>query len=303
MQRLGALAARLKTKDELYDALAELAPDALGLKAPSKKKKAAPEPPAIPAEPPRPVAVKKVAAEKKAATEKKAAPEKKVAPVKKAAAGKKKAAEAKPSPGAGPAPSKPRPPTSDLRPPAVTSPQRLPKKNKPAERRVVRDFFVPPGSRALPAAFGDDRVMLFPRDPGGVYVSWDLSPETWGQGGLRLALRDHEGTEVWASEVHAPQGSVSLSGDFGGASLRAVLERGGVGVCASPAVLMPGSERAFAQRWRVRVDPAAQLPVSPEKIGPSYGALEAPAALGEASRLLGVGPDHPGRGVAPSRLG
>jgi hypothetical protein len=264
MQRLGALAAQLKTRDELYDALAELAPDALGLPPPAKPAEKGAKAPA--AEPPRPVKVKKAA---------------KTPPTPAPARGKKKEKE--------PAKAKASPPA-----PEITSPQRLPAKNKVADRQVVRDFFVPPGSRALPAAFGDDRVMLFPRDPRGVFVSWDLSPRTFGQGGLRLVLRTHDGLEVWAQDIHSPQGSVSIAGDFGGASLRAVIGRGGDSLKASPAVLMPGSDVAWAERWKVRVDPVAQLPQSPQRVGLSYGPAEAPA---------GAGPTSPTPGAAPSRLG
>lgn len=270
MQRLGALAAQLKTKDELYDALAEHAPDAVGLEAPVKAA------PALP----RPVAKAPV---QPAVTR----PERLVA--KKPQPAPAAEAQARPSFGSRARPAPISPPA-----PEITAPQRLPRKPRAAERSVVRDFFVPPGARALPAAFGDDRVMLFPRDPTGVYVSWDLSQATWGFGGLWLVLRTHDGQVVWSQEIHGPQGALSLSGAFGGASLRAVLERGGAGVSASPAVLMPGSAHEFAERWRVKVDPSARLPLTPDRLGPSIGPLESPGAVGEASRLLGS---------APSRLG
>jgi hypothetical protein len=268
VQRLGALAAQLKTKDELYDALAEHAPEAVGLEAPVKA-----QPTEIEEEP----------------------------------RGKKEKAPRKKAAAKAPASSPPRPVAVSVKEsppgPAITAPQRLPKKaRRAAEREVVRDFFVPPGSRALPASFGDDRVMLFPRDPGGIYVSWDLSPGTWGRGGLRLVIRTHDGQEIWSQEIHALQGAVSLAGDFGGASIRAVLERDGSGIGASPAVLMPGSARAFAERWKVRVEPHARLPASPEVVGPSVGPPELPGAVGETSRLLSSGP-RSGPGGAPSRLG
>jgi hypothetical protein len=266
MQRLGALAAQLKTKDELYDALAEHAPDALGLEAEPKKK----------------------AARDSAKAETK--PARKVTP----------------SPRSKPAPKEPpRPVAVSTResPPApeITAPQRLPKKQRPApDRAVVRDFFVPPGSRALPASFGDDRVMLFPRDPGGIFVSWDLSPKTWGEGGLRLVLRTHDGHELWSQTIDTPHGAVSIEGDFGGASIRAVIERSGEGVGASPAVLMPGSPEAFAERWKVHVDPDETLPLTPRKVGPAEGPPEPAGALGENSRLLSAARGK--RGGAPSRL-
>jgi hypothetical protein len=283
MQRLGALAAQLKTKDELYDALAEHAPDAVGLTAPvtatpkaetRAKAKAKAKGPPSPVQP--------------AVTR----PERLVAKKPKRAA-----AEAPPGEDLAPAPafaSRARPVPVPLPEPEITAPQRLPKKPRAAGRAVVRDFFVPPGARALPAAFGDDRVLLFPRDPTGVYVSWDLSAATWGHGGLWLVLRTHVGAAVWSQLLDGPQGSVSLSGDFGGASLRAVLERDGAGVLGSPAVLMPGTEHDFAARWRVKVDPSARLPLVPQRLGPEYGARESPGLVGEGSRLLGA---------IPSRLG
>lgn len=296
MKRLGALAAQLKTKDELYDALVRLAPDSLGLK--EKEKVAAVEKPGKAAKgPSRPSAKPPAKAPVRPSSP----------PTSKAQA---RAARAPKEPPQSP----PRPvkvTRAPLKPPdapAITAPQRMPKKPKLEERTVVRDFFVEPGTRPLPAAFGDDRVLLFPREPTGVYVSWDLSPETFGRGRMQLVVRAHDGKVVWAQQLDSAQGSASLVGDFGGASLRAVIRLGDEPISASPAVTLPGSQGELATRWRVRIDPDEPLPQEPERLAAPEGPSEsfglegaAPSRLG-AGRKAGQGAGA-GGGRAPSRLG
>jgi hypothetical protein len=67
---------------------------------------------------------------------------------------------------------------------------------------VVRDFFVDPRKPSLPSAYGDDRLLVFRREPLAVVVSWDLSEESWGDGkGVWLELIEPRGRLVARSDV------------------------------------------------------------------------------------------------------
>lgn len=274
-KRLGALAARLKTRDELYQALARHAPDALGLPA----FRAEPLPGDAAAAPPAPAA----AAER-------AAP---VGPGNPApAATAERAASVGPGNPAPAAP--PRPPPAP-------------------DRVVVRDFFLRPGERRLPASYGDDRVLVFPRDPGGAWVSWDFRPDTWGAGAHRLVLRTADGRVLWSADADAPSGGAVAAGALEGEVVRAlVLAEDGRELAGSAAIALPGAAAGAASGPRawVRVEPGQPLPGAPrwmsalEDAGGEGAPRPGAAGPGPTSRTPGAGgPGGAGARSAHSRAG
>lgn len=67
---------------------------------------------------------------------------------------------------------------------------------------VARDFFVDPKKPALPTAYGDDRMLVFRREPLAVVVSWDLSAASWADGkAVWLELIQPGGKLVARSDV------------------------------------------------------------------------------------------------------
>jgi hypothetical protein len=67
---------------------------------------------------------------------------------------------------------------------------------------VARDFFVDPKKPALPTSYGDDRILVFRREPLAVVVSWDLSAGSWADGqGLWLELIQPRGKLVARFDV------------------------------------------------------------------------------------------------------
>ncbi len=65
---------------------------------------------------------------------------------------------------------------------------------------VTSDFFRDPAAPRLPTSFGDDRVLLFPRDAQSVYVSWDLKPSRFASDAWTLVVSDVETGRVLAAE-------------------------------------------------------------------------------------------------------
>src|SRR5205823_5296958 len=107
--------------------------------------------------------------------------------------------------------------------PKATKAAKAPKATKPAEAAkpanggesvaqfyelpITRDFFVDPRRAALPASYGDDRLLCFRREPLAVVISWDLSASTFADGlGLSLELVSARGRLVGSVPVDAPTG-------------------------------------------------------------------------------------------------
>lgn len=51
----------------------------------------------------------------------------------------------------------------------------------PAET-ITKDFFLDPDVPRLPDAYGDDRVLIFARDPSTLYAAWDIAPARFAAG-------------------------------------------------------------------------------------------------------------------------
>lgn len=116
---------------------------------------------------------------------------------------------------------------------------------------VTQDFFVMPGTARLPSAHADDRVLAFPRDSGGIYVSWDFSAQTWGVGPATLEVV--EGDEVLSSHpVDAPWGGRFI--DVSAASAVFVeVRRGPMLLGRSPFLSLPPSRGQKVERKRLSV--------------------------------------------------
>jgi hypothetical protein len=72
---------------------------------------------------------------------------------------------------------------------------------------VARDFFVDPRKPTLPASYGDDRLLVFRREPLAVVVSWDLSMATWADGkAVWLELVEPRGRLVARADVTVQTG-------------------------------------------------------------------------------------------------
>ena len=234
-QKLGELAAKLKTKDDLIAALEKLSPRAAGVVKPKLTKVTAAEvkPAPVPkpkigepkvAKPPEPKVVRPTAVAKKA-------PRVTVEPVRAASA---------PTPG--------------------PSGHPLPEREGSGSRSltVTQDFFVMPGTARLPAAHGDDRVLAFPRDTGGVYVSWDFSLPTWGHGPATLEVV--EGDEVLAEvPIDAPYGGRFIDVRAGSPVFVAV-RRGAMLLGKSPFLSLPPGKAGRAERKRLSVRWSDPLP-------------------------------------------
>jgi hypothetical protein len=75
------------------------------------------------------------------------------------------------------------------------------------ELPVARDFFVDPRKPALPSAYGDDRLLVFRREPLAVVISWDLADGTWGDGrGVWLELIEPRGRLVARHDIDVQTG-------------------------------------------------------------------------------------------------
>ena len=261
-QKLGELAAKLKTKDELIAALEKLVAAAEVLKPKlvpvtvAEVKPAAPAPKQKFGEPKLPKA--------EAAPVRPAVVPKKVTP-----APKTVAAVARPAAVAT------RLPEAAL--PKVT----LPLTPDPAPARsltVTQDFFIPPGTARLPAAHGDDRVLAFPRDTGGLYVSWDFSAGTWGDGPATLEVI--EGDQVLAEVgVDAPWGGrfIDLTAQ---APVFAVVRRGPALLGRSAFLSLPPGKAGAAPRKRLQVRWNEPLPTGSRPV-PS----DRPFRLSSTTRL------------------
>ncbi|MFT3837077.1 MAG: hypothetical protein QM723_08780 [Myxococcaceae bacterium] len=239
-QKLGELAARLKTKADLISALEKLVP--------------ASSPP-VPAQP-------------------------KLVPVERAAV--KAAPPPAPKYGAPKAPVASPPavrptvvPKKVARPAAAAAPVSMPKVTRPLEvaekpspvsaplparpsLTVTQDFFVMPGTARLPSAHADDRVLAFPRDTGGIYVSWDFSERTWGSGPATLEVV--EGDEVLSSHpVDAPWGGRFIDVSAAGAVFVEV-RRGPMLLGRSPFLSLPPVRGQKVERKRLSVRWSEPLP-------------------------------------------
>ena len=248
------VAAGLKLKQELVDALVQKAAKAVK-KAPAKVAKQA-ETVAKKVE----TAARKV--EKKVeAVAKKAAPTAKKTPPKKRATPPRAAKRAAPA----------KAPT----PPRMTKPSKAEAMAEVYELPITRDFFVDPRRPSLPAAYGDDRLLCFRREPLAIVVSWDLAAATFADGqGLRLELVTLQGRLVGAQTVTAPTGLATFETLPEGEGLQAQLVKQGRVVTrgrsfmigsARPAGAAAEGERAPPRRMTVAVDqPLPEEPVAEE---------------------------------------
>jgi hypothetical protein len=259
------VAAGLKLKQELVDALiarAEkiVAPKRAAARAAKAATKAASEVRAAPAK----------AAAAKAAAPKKSPP----APAPKKRAAAPKAVRASPPPKAEPA--------SSAEP--VMQVYELP---------VTRDFFVDPRRPSLPSSYGDDRLLCFRREPLAVVVSWDLSPQSFGDGqGLALELITAKGRLAGTVSLTTPSGLATFETLPRGTALTVqVVRKGRVLTRAKPFMLGPAAdEEGEAQAWEMTVAPGEALPRSPVRrpwSGEAPGASQDGQAAHATSSRLG----------------
>jgi hypothetical protein len=239
-QKLGELAAKLKTKADLISALEQLIPEPKG--------------------PVRPKLVPVVAAEVKPAP----APQPKYgapkAPVASPPAVKPQVVPKKPTKAVAPRPvaavmpkvTLPVTETVAARPPAPVMMPAAP------SLTVTQDFFVQPGTARLPASHADDRVLAFPRDTGGLYVSWDFSERTWGAGSATLEVV--EGDEVLSSQpIDAPWGGRFIE-VAASSAVFVEIRRGPALLGRSHFLSLPPSRGAKTERKRLKVRWSEPLP-------------------------------------------
>ena len=288
------VAAGLKLKQELVDALVAGASKVLKKAAPAAKKpppkaepaakKAEPvvkkaEPAAKKAEP----VVKKAepVAKKAEPAKRKAEPEKVKAETAKKAEPEKKAEPAKKSPPRKRAATPPRPsalertelaPAASPSPPIAAKPSKSEKLAQVYELPITRDFFVDPRRQALPASYGDDRLLCFRREPLAIMVSWDLSTNTFADGqGVQLELVTGKGRLVGSVTIGSATGLATFDALPKGQALTVqvvrqgrVMTRGRPFMIGGPAE-EAGELSAGAGAWQMTVPIDQPLPKTPEK--------------------------------------
>jgi len=238
-QKLGELAARLKTKADLISALEKLVPE------PPPTAKPTLVPVAAAAVKPAPAPQPKYGAPR--------APVASPPAVKPQVVPKK---VARPAPQGSPVLPKVTLPLA-----AETSEHAAPPKAPvpaAASLTVTQDFFVMPGTARLPTAHADDRVLAFPRDTGGLYVSWDFSEATWGQGPATLEVV--EGDEVLSSQpIDSSCGGRFIDVAASGAVFVEV-RRGPTLLGKSPFLSLPQAKGQKVERKRLKVRWGEPLP-------------------------------------------
>ncbi len=248
------VAAGLKLKQELVDALVARAAkvvEKVEKAAPSMARKATAKKDAEPAAQKKTEPVKKANGAAKKAEPAKKSEEAEAAPAKKSpprrrgngarasaprASAPKAARGAKaapPSPPAAIKASAPKTPAAKAAPKA-SAPKATAKPSKSErlaqvyELPITRDFFVDPRRQALPASYGDDRLLCFRREPLAIVVSWDLSSATFADGqGLALELVTGKGRLVGSVRIGAPTGLATFDTLPPGQALTVQVVRGG----------------------------------------------------------------------------
>jgi hypothetical protein len=268
------VAAGLKLKQELVDALVARAAKAVGKKSEPAPKKT----------PPKKEAAK---ATKKAEA---AAPKKEEAPAKKAAA-------AEPAPKKTPPRKRATPPKAAAKtaapaekpvpPPRITKPSKAQAMAEVYELPITRDFFVDPKRPSLPASYGDDRLLCFRREPLAIVVSWDLSAATFADGdGLVLELVTLPGKLVGSVQVTAPTGLATFDELPEGEGLAVqVVRRGRVMTRGRPFYL--GSAKQPAEQggaWQMTVPVDEPLPDEPARQAWADAPAPAPSQRAKKAR-------------------
>ncbi len=152
-------------------------------------------------------------------------------------------------------------------PPRMTKPPKAEVAAEVYELPITRDFFVDPRKPSLPASYGDDRLLCFRREPLAIVVSWDLSAATFEDGqGLSLELVTLEGKLVGSVPVTAPTGLATFDDLPGGALAVQVVRRGRVMTRGRPFTI--GSAREASPTgtgaWQMTVPIDEPLPEKPE---------------------------------------
>ncbi len=124
---------------------------------------------------------------------------------------------------------------------------------------VTQDFFMLPGSVKLPQAHGDDRVLAFPKDTGGLYAAWDFSARTWAGGGAVLEVVGAGDEVLTELALDAPCGGrfIELSPP-GPVAVR--VRRGGQQLGRSAWLSLPHAKAGAAPRTRLKVKWGEPLP-------------------------------------------
>jgi len=260
------VAAGLKLKQELVDALVEKATQVVkkatapakkaDARKPESRKPEAKKPEAKKPEPKKSPPKREAKAEKKAekavkAEKPAAAPKKKAATPVKTKAVKREAAPAK-------------------SPPRMTKPPKAETAADVYELPITRDFFVDPRRPSLPASYGDDRLLCFRREPLAIVVSWDLSAATFEDGqGLSLELVTLAGRLVGSVPVTAATGLATFDALPEGEALSVqVVRRGRVMTRARPFMLgaaREGGAAAGGGAFQMTVPYDQPLPEAPER--------------------------------------
>lgn len=150
-----------------------------------------------------------------------------------------------------------------------------------ARAAVTRDFFLPPARPRLTGVYADDRVLVFARDGGSLYASWDVSAPTFGQGPAELVVVDLRSRVLERAPAPSPVGS-RFSGPLRpGATVRVELRRGDAVLVRSRWLVLPGPLDEQVPVRVMRVAPKVALPVRAARVVVSAPAksVETPPSL------------------------
>lgn len=121
------------------------------------------------------------------------------------------------------------------------------RESRESSQFVARDFFLSPSHKRLPTTYSDDRLLWFRREPSGVVISWDLSPQTFSDGReLSVQLRSSSGAIKSSSAIGASSGLWTLEDISRGESLALVVVQRGSVILSGPAIFLEGSGTATA---------------------------------------------------------